>query len=366
MLRSISCTLLPAMLAASLAVVPAAYAQSSDQPGLLDRIFGRDAPGAASERVAQVSASDLVVRLERLENQIRQLTGAVEQLQFRNQQLEQQVRRMQEDVDFRFQERGEGRARPLPPRAASAPADPGPATATAIVPRRPDVFDPNENPNAPGAPRPLGSIPEPAAGVAGQTAARGDEAPGVGVPGGRPPGAPLDLSTLSDRAAVDPTFTGPSGAPSDSGTLPPPRNPGAPGAQHAMLPPNATPKDEFDLAYGYLLRKDYALAESSFRDFLRKYPNERQVAEAHYWLGESLFQRQRYRDAAESFLTVSTKFDKSPKAPEALLRLGQSLASLQEREAACATYNEVARKFPNSSAQLKQAVDREKKRSRCS
>ncbi len=38
----------------------------------------------------------------------------------------------------------------------------------------------------------------------------------------------------------------------------------------------------------------------------------------HYWLGESLFQRQRYRDAAEAFLNVSTKYETTAKAPDAL------------------------------------------------
>jgi TolA-binding protein len=59
--------------------------------------MGGSAPAASAERTAQSSAPDLVVRLERLETQIRQLTGAIEQLQFRNQQLESQVRRMQEE-----------------------------------------------------------------------------------------------------------------------------------------------------------------------------------------------------------------------------------------------------------------------------
>ncbi len=68
--------------------------------------------------------------------------------------------------------------------------------------------------------------------------------------------------------------------------------------------------------------------------------------EAAYWLGESLFQRQRYRDAAEAFLNVSTKYETSPKAPDALFRLGQSLAALGEKEAACASLGEVVRKFP--------------------
>jgi tol-pal system protein YbgF len=132
-----------------------------------------------------------------------------------------------------------------------------------------------------------------------------------------------------------------------------------------MLPPGATSKDEYDLAYGYLLRKDYALAEESFRQFLSKNPSDPLVADANYWLGESLFQRHRYRDAAESFLTVSTKYEKAGKAPEALLRLGQSLAALNEKEAACATLGEVGRKFPRAGTSVKKAVEREQKRVRC-
>ncbi|HEY4774020.1 MAG TPA: tol-pal system protein YbgF, partial [Xanthobacteraceae bacterium] len=45
----------------------------------------------ASAAFAQVSASDLLVRLEQIEAHVRQLTGQIEQLQFRNQQLDQQV-----------------------------------------------------------------------------------------------------------------------------------------------------------------------------------------------------------------------------------------------------------------------------------
>src|SRR5436305_2200450 len=41
---------------------------------------------------AQMTESELVMRLNRLENEVRQLTGQVEQLQYRNSQLEQQLR----------------------------------------------------------------------------------------------------------------------------------------------------------------------------------------------------------------------------------------------------------------------------------
>ena len=145
---------------------------------------------------------------------------------------------------------------------------------------------------------------------------------------------------------------------------PPPRNTSATGQQMVMAPGN-TPKDEYDLAYGYVLRKDYALAEDSLRAFMQKYPTDRLAADAQYWLGETQFQRQRYRDAAENFLEVTTKHEKSGKAPESLLRLGQSLAALKEKEAACATFAEIPRKYPRATAHVKSSAEREQKRVGC-
>jgi tol-pal system protein YbgF len=311
---------------------------------------------SAGSAHAQVSAADLNARIDRLEQSIRELTGSVEELQHRNQQLEQQVRHMQEDSQARIQEPG-GNGAPAPARPSVRPGfPPPPAVATAPPPalpgRRADVFDPAANPGAPGVPRQLGTVPpgaEPPPPV--------PEAP-VGPPGGRQPGAPLDLSTLGARPSVAP-------APSAELPPPPPRNPNATGAVQATLPPGATPKDEYDLGYGYILRKDYAQAEDTFRTFLRKYPSDRLAPEAQYWLGESMFQRQRYRDAAEAFLNVSTKYETTAKAPDALFRLGQSLAALGEKEAACASLGEVMRKYPRASLSVKQGVDREQKRARC-
>jgi tol-pal system protein YbgF len=351
-----------------------AAAQESER-GFLEQLFGNSdrsregAPADPSERGSpnagrMAQSSDLALRLDRLEAQIRQLTGAIEQLQYRNQQLEGQVRRMQ-DAEYRAPDaaaRGAPPARPgyppqpgysaqpgYPPQPmqpqATQPYSPPPA---APGPRRGDAFDPSLNPNAPGAPRPLGTT-APSAPLAQSTES---EEP-VGAPGGRTAGAPLDLSTLTGLAG--------------NAEAPPPRDPGgaAGGTQVATLPPTDSPKDTYDLAYGYILRRDYALADEAFRVFLRRFPNDRLSSDAQYWLGESLFQRQRYRDAAEIFLNVSTKYETSAKAPDSLLRLGQSLAGLGEKEAACASLAEVGRKYPRASVSVKQGVEREQKRVRC-
>jgi tol-pal system protein YbgF len=355
-------------------VLLAGSALAQDERGsgnFLDNLFSRGEPRAQSRQsaqpapsgsVAQSDPGDISVRLDRMENALRQLTGTIEQLQYRNQQLEMQIQQLG------------ARGSVLQPQAA--PAGPGNVPPSSNPGRRSDVFDPSQNPGAPGAPRTLGNQ----AAIAAPERIQ-DNAPPVGAPGGRAAGAPLDLSTMADSGSPPPQAAVPPRAvASASGTpvpVPPPmpapmpapqvRNvaPAPAGAQLATLPPSASAQDEYDMAYGYVLHKDYSLAEQSFRDFLKKYPNERLVPEAQYWLGESLFQQQRYRDAAESFLGVSTKFERTGKAPDALLRLGQSLAAMNQKEAACATLTEVGRKYPRASAGVKRGVEQELKRAHC-
>ena len=318
-------------------------------------------------KVAQVSEADLLMRLDRLDEQVRQLTGAVEQLQYRNQQLEQQLRRQETPEPRSGAGRPMGSTGPGGPGAMGSPAGPGgpggmaagerypppPPAAGNGEPyappgqRRSGVFDPSQNPYAPGAPRTLGALPP---------GGQGD--PAMGAPGGRAAGAPLDLSTLSDAPGQAGPYQG-------GAALPPPSSRNPNGDERLVMAPSASPKDEYDLAYGYVLRKDYALAEENFRAFLKTYPTDRLAADAYYWLGEALFQRQRYRDAAESFLTVSTRYEGAAKAPEALVRLGQSLAALGEKDAACGTLGEIGRKYPRAGTTVKQMAEREQKRVGC-
>jgi tol-pal system protein YbgF len=370
---------------AHLLLAGAALAQDrNSSPGLFDNLFNRgETPSSQRQppprEAAQPDPSDMSVRLDRMENALRQLTGSLEQLQYQNQQLQQQVQRLQSGAVAPGSAQGvaPGTAPNLAPNAAPnvAPGVPG-----ALQPQRPgnrsDVFDPAQRPNAPGAPRVLGNpaaiaAPEPS--MAQSSPQNPAPEQPIGAPGGRDAGAPLDLSTLSANASNNPPVvkTAPvpdAPRPQSSQLAPPPapvRGASADSVQLATLPPSVSPQDEYDLAYGYVLHKDYALAEQAFRDFLRKHPNERLVPDAQYWLGESLFQRQRYRDAAESFLAVSTKYENAGKAPESLLRLGQSLAALEKREAACATLAEVGRKFPRASASVKRGVEQEQKRVHC-
>ncbi len=305
------------------------------------------APAAAQD------AADAIVRINRLESQLRQMSGQIEQLQYENRQLKEQLRKFQEDVEFRFQEaQGRGGSKASPSTTTpSRPAQPSPQ---AQPQRRSDAFDPSEAPNAPGAPRPLGSTP-PSAPLA--TA----EAGSMPMPSGAISGigdlieedeaagdAPMDLTPAGRTAALAPAGSAARPGPSVAATS------------------VGDPRSEFETAYALFGQKQYDQAEMGFRRFLQSNPRDKLVPEATFWLGETYLQRGRYREAAEQFLNVSAEHPDATRAPDSLLRLGVALNGMGSRDRACAVFAELDRKYPQASASVRQGSAQEQKRNKCS
>jgi len=239
-------------------------------------------------------AAELTMRVDRLEAQIRDLTGQIERL------------------SFALQNNGGGQtSAPLGSAPQGSAAQPVPA---------------NNGLGAP--PANLGTL-------SGGAVVNGE-------------GGPLDLSALigaSGGLGIDPIA--PSSAPL------------------AASVPGSSPRAEYELAYGHILRGDYQTAEGSLRQFLSEHPTDPLVSDARFWLGESLFVRGAYREAANEFLESYSKFPQSAKAPDSLLKLGLSLHELGETEAACATYAELVRKYPAASSPVKQRVRDERRSAKC-
>jgi tol-pal system protein YbgF len=180
-------------------------------------------------------------------------------------------------------------------------------------------------------------------------------------------GAPVDLSTLAGGVGAQLLAPG--------ATVP--AQPQVPATDTAMLAPGAqapapttalsgSPRDEYDLAYGYILTGDYGLAEESFKAWLASFPTDPQAANAEFWLGESHLQQGEYRDAANAFLAVYKSSPDSSKGPDALLKLGVSLSALGEKPAACATFAELGRRYPRASESVMSRVRDEQTRAGCS
>jgi tol-pal system protein YbgF len=128
---------------------------------------------------------------------------------------------------------------------------------------------------------------------------------------------------------------------------------------------DASPKQLYEAAYGHLLQQDYAAAETTFDEFLRRYPNDQLAGNAQYWLGETHFVRGQFKAAANAFLKGYQTYGRSTKAADSLLKLAMSLDRLGQRDAACSSYSELTVKFPSAPANVKARADSERRRLGC-
>ena len=137
-------------------------------------------PGGPTDSVDAGDAGALDVRIDRLENELRQANGRLEELENQQRRLEDQLKRFQQDVEFRLSGAGPAAAAAPPVSAAAPPIAAADVSGPVNAMRKGDAFDPASNPGAVGAPRPLGTTP-PSAPLAKPLL---------------PPGAPLDLPAV--------------------------------------------------------------------------------------------------------------------------------------------------------------------------
>jgi tol-pal system protein YbgF len=271
------------------------------------------------------------------------------------QQLEEQVRQLTGQNERLFYELNKMRAAAGQPPLQAADLG-GPAQTGAVA----------ANP-APMADTQLGSnLPPPGPGEAPQDLGGISVAPNdpLIAPDGADDSAPVDLSTLAGGAPGGPAPAGPA-APADAGADQNTQLAGVPAVPPPTTALSGSPRDEYDLAYGYILTGDYGLAEETFKTWLASFPNDPQAPDAEFWLGESHLQQGEYRDAANAFLAVYKTAPESNKGPDALLKLGVSLSALGEKTAACGTFSEVGRRYPNAAQSLMSHVHDEASRAGC-
>ena len=264
--------------------------------------------GGGDARTAQ-----LEVRFSQVEDEMRTLTGRIEEVDHGIDLLGQRLDKLVADVDFRLTAIERGQPTGMAPAAAyTEPAGTSVPATAAQPPLVPQVS------NEPGV---LGTIPASA----------------------------LPTETADGTAAA-----------------------AQPAEMAALTPalPAGTPKQQYDYAYNVLKQAvqqqgDFNEAQRAFDAFIENHPDHELTDNAYYWLGETYYVAKDYATAAHHFALGLQRFPDGNKAPDIMLKLGMSLFGSGRTEQACIAFEKFGELYAGASAQLKQKVARESQRSGC-
>ncbi|HEX3412514.1 MAG TPA: tol-pal system protein YbgF [Stellaceae bacterium] len=291
--------------------------------------------GAPSQVVSAGSAGavDAELRMDRLEAQMRELTGRVEDAVNAAEQLRRRLEQINSDIDLRLSQ-GPGPPRNAAPsaHASAGITDSSPAgqlamrglSATANSPRS----GPASDPMPPGN---LGSPPPARPGGAGTL-----------TPPGTPSGATQPVPDTLNVATV--------------GNFRPPS---------ASELPAGSASAQYNAAFGLLKQADYPAAEEALKTFVAQHPKDALAGSAQYWLGETYYTRGRYAEAASAFAEGYKNYPRGSKAADDLLKLGMSLARANQKQNACVAFAQLDHDFANPGSSIKEHSVAEKKRLGC-
>jgi tol-pal system protein YbgF len=261
------------------------------------------------------------LRLTRIEEQMRDLNGRVEEVMNQVDRLRQRLEQVNSDVDTRI---GQGPGGP-PGSGQMALAGPPPRS----------------------GPRPLSDNTG--------TPPRGTVVPPPSFGTLTPPGAPPGVAS-----GVPPGFpTPPPGAEPASGAG------GGMRAGPGQNLPSGSTTEQYNYAFGLLKQADYQGSEAALRAFIERHPSDPMAGNAQYWLGETYYARSKFMEAASTFAEGYKRYPKSAKAPDTLLKLGMSLAQANQKQNACVALAQLDQAFPQAASNIKQQAATERKRLGC-
>lgn len=314
----------------------------------------RTAPvAAASGGVSPAALAAVEAKVQRLEADLRTVTGKMEELMFSIQGVSSRLDTLHSDNELRFQA--------LEDRIAAGGGAPAvPVTQSGDIPAKQSVITPSVAVAAPSdpAPAPTPTVQPPLVASNGTTQPAAPAQAGVL---GQLTGS--DIKTLESNGTPTPTTQQP-------GQLAPLVIPGAPQpqAQVAAAPrylPVGTPEQQYRAAFDMLVKHEYDKAELAFREFLELNEGDALSGNATYWIAETFYVRGQFEDAAIAFYESYETYPESPKVSDNLLKLGMSLSRLDRKPEACATFAKLVQEFPNPPTNVRRRLQQEVKTANC-
>ncbi len=107
-------------------------------------------------------------------------------------------------------------------------------------------------------------------------------------------------------------------------------------------------KKAYERAFQSLKDLKYVDSANQFQSFLQQYPSSEYADNAQYWLGESYYVTRNYDLALEAFQGLSSRYPDSPKVADGLLKIGYSHYELKQWDQARAALEQVQQQYPGT------------------
>ncbi len=129
--------------------------------------------------------------------------------------------------------------------------------------------------------------------------------------------------------------------------------------------PESDEGSQYEYAINLLKQGDYETAEKAFTEFISIGDDKNYLSNSHFWLAETYYVRENYKDAAKNYLSLYQTFPNANKAPDALLKLGISLVNMQQKEQGCMTFIQLQESYPEANPSIIDRSNLELKRNGC-
>ncbi len=126
-----------------------------------------------------------------------------------------------------------------------------------------------------------------------------------------------------------------------------------------------SPSEIYSYAYDMLVRENFVEAEKSFKAFIGEHPDDPLASNAYYWLGETYYVQKKFQLAAISFARGFQNFPKGNKAIDQLFKLALTFMNLGKNEDACAAFSKLESEFPNAPKRISNRAKEYIKRAKC-
>ena len=121
--------------------------------------------------------------------------------------------------------------------------------------------------------------------------------------------------------------------------------PALPAPEAAVTPGE---RKAYRAAFDLLKERRYPEAIAAFEDQLRRYPQGRFTADAHFWLGETYYVTRDYAAALEEYDRLLARYPDSDRVPSAMLKVGYVHYQEGRRAEARAVLEEVVARYPDT------------------